>query len=91
MLFVCPIFRFCLEARSQVHSSLEFYHVEAFEETLKVMEVRKKEWPTIRKRHVRRLLEAQDAVLLAYYGGFSKEGSVTVRLLRHHLGQDIYG
>ena len=45
------------------------------EETLKMMEVRKKEWPAIRKRHVRRLLEAQDAVLLAYFSilwGFSK-------------------
>jgi hypothetical protein len=71
-----------------IGGTLGSVHVEAFEEMLKVMEVGKKEWPTIRKRHVRRLLEAQDAVLLAYYGGFQKEGSVTVR---HHLGQDIYG
>ena len=71
-----------------IGGTLGSVHVESFEETLKVMEVGKKEWPTIRKRHVRRLLEAQDAVLLAYYGGFQKEGSVTVR---HHLGQDIYG
>ena len=42
----------------------------------------------IRKGRVRRLLEAQDAVLLAYYGGFQRGGSVTVK---HHLGQDIYG
>ena len=55
---------------------------------LKVMEVRKEKWHIIRKRHVRRLLEAQDAVLLADYGGLQQESSVTVR---HHLGQDIYG
>ena len=66
-----------------IGGTLGSVHVEAFEEMLKVMEVGKKEWPTIRKRHVRRLLEAQDAVLLAYYGGFQKEGSVTVK---HHLG-----
>ena len=71
-----------------IGGTLGSVHVESFEETLEVMEVGKKEWPTIRKRHVRRLLEAQDAVLLAYYGGFQKESSVTVR---HHLGQDIYG
>lgn len=63
-------------------------YVEEFEETLKVMEVKKKAWPAIRKGHARRLLEAQDAVLLAYYGGFRRGGSVTVK---HHLGQDIYG
>ena len=55
---------------------------------LKVMEVKKKALPAIRKGHVRTLLEAQDAVLLAYYGGFQRGGSVTVK---HHLGQDIYG
>ena len=70
-----------------IGGTLGSVHVEAFEETLKVMEVKKKEWPAIRKRHVRRLLEAQDAVLLAYYGGFRRGGSVTVK---HHLGQDIY-
>ena len=76
------------QALNIIGGTLGSLHVEAFEEMLKVMEVGKKEWPTIRKRHVRRLLEAQDAVLLAYYGGFQKEGSVTVR---HHLGQNIYG
>ena len=58
-----------------IGGTLGSVHVEAFEEMLKVMEVGKKEWPTIRKRHVRRLLEAQDAVLLAYFSilwGFSK-------------------
>ena len=58
-----------------IGGTLGSVHVESFEETLKVMEVGKKEWPTIRKRHVRRLLEAQDAVLLAYFSilwGFSK-------------------
>ena len=59
-----------------IGGTLGSVHVEAFEETLKVMEVKKKEWPAIRKRHVRRLLEAQDAVLLAHIfvilWGFSK-------------------
>ena len=40
-----------------IGGSLGSVHVEAFEEMLKVMEVGKKEWPTIRKRHVRRLLQ----------------------------------
>ena len=71
-----------------IGGTLGSVHVEAFEETLKVMEVKKKAWPAIRKGHVRTLLEAQDAVLLAYYGGFRRGGSVTVK---HHLGQDIYG
>ena len=71
-----------------IGGTLGSVHVEAFEEMLTVMEVRKEKWPIIRKRHVRRLLEAQDAVLLAYYGGLQQESSVTVR---HHLGQDIYG
>jgi hypothetical protein len=63
-------------------------HVEAFEEMLKEVEVKKKAWTTIRKEHVRRLLEAQDAVLLAYYEGLHGNGSAMVK---HHLGQDIYG
>ena len=71
-----------------IGGTLGSVHVEEFEEMLKVMEVKKKAWPAIRKGHVRRLLEAQDAVLLAYYGGFQRGGSVTVK---HHLGQDIYG
>ena len=71
-----------------IGGTLGSVHVGAFEEMLTVMEVRKEKWPIIRKRHVRRLLEAQDAVLLAYYGGLQQESSVTVR---HHLGQDIYG
>ena len=63
-------------------------HVEAFEDMQKEMEVKKKAWTTIRKEHVRRLLEAQDAVLLAYYEGLHGNGSAMVK---HHLGQDIYG
>ena len=77
------------QALNIIGGTLGSLHVEAFEEMLKVMEVKKKAWPAIRKRHVKRLLEAQDAVqLLAYYGGFQRGGSVTVK---HHLGQDIYG
>jgi head-tail adaptor len=44
-------------------------HVNAFEEALEELGVKEKAWTTIRKVHERRLLEAQDEVLLAYYGG----------------------
>ena len=71
-----------------IGGTLGSVHVEAFEEMLKVMEVKKNAWTAIRKGHVRRLLEAQDAILLAYYGGLQRGGSVMVK---HHLGQDIYG
>ena len=58
-----------------IGGTLGSVHVEEFEEMLKVMEVKKKALPAIRKGHVRTLLEAQDAVLLAYFSilwGFSK-------------------
>ena len=51
---------------NMIGGTLGSVHVEAFEEMLKVMEVKKKAGTAIRKGHVRRLLEAQDAVLLAY-------------------------
>ena len=57
------------------------------DETLQEICSQEELWAAV-AAHARRLLEAQDAVLLAYYGGLQQESSVTVR---HHLGQDIYG
>ena len=71
-----------------VGGTLGSVHVQTFQEMLKEMEVKKKARTAIRKGHVRRLLEAQDAVLLAYYGGLQRGGS---GMVKHHLGQDIYG
>ena len=63
-------------------------HVNAFEEALEELGVKEKAWTTIRKVHERRLLEAQDEVLLAYYGGLYGGDQVTIR---QHLGHDIHG
>ena len=41
--------------------------IERFENNLKALDVKKKEWTHIRKLHARVLLEAHDAVLRAYY------------------------
>ena len=76
-----------IKQRNIIGETLESVHVEAIEEMLKVMEVKKKAWTTIREEHVRWLLEAQDAVLLAYYEGLHGNGSAMVN---HNLGQDIY-
>ena len=77
-----------IKQRNIIGETLESVHVEAIEEMLKVMEVKKKAWTTIRKEHVSRLLEVQDAVLLEYYECLYRGGSAMVK---HHLGQDIYG
>ena len=77
---------------NMIGGTLGSVHVEAFEEMLKQIEdgrqKRRHGPPTIRKEHDRRLLEAQDAVLLAYHEGLHRGGSAMVK---HHLGQDIYG
>ena len=62
-------------------------YVGVFEKVLEEMEVNKKAWITIRKAHVKRLLEVQDEVLIAYYGGLHGGDHVTAS---HHLGHDIY-
>ena len=71
-----------------IGGTLGSVHVNAFEETLEELGVKKKAWTTMRKAHVRRLLEAQDGVLLAYYGGLYGGDQVA---MRQHLGHDIYG
>ena len=51
-----------------IGGTLGSVHVGAFEEMLKVMEVKKKAWTAIRKGHVRRLLEAQLRKMRFCYG-----------------------
>ena len=58
------------------------------EEVLECMNVRKGAWDRIRRNHARRLLEGQEQVLRAYYGGLYTGNGLRCD---GHLGMDIYG
>ena len=58
------------------------------EEVLECMDVRKEAWDRIRRNHARRLLEGQEEVLRAYYGGPYNANRLQCD---RHLGMDIYG
>ena len=63
--------------------------IERFENNLKALDVKKKEWAHIRKLHARALLEAHDEVLQAYYETvYACQGPRAHH--RHHATSDVY-
>ena len=63
--------------------------IDKFEHNLTALEVKKKEWATIRKMHARALLEAHDTVLRAYYEAlYASHTQVTQH--RHHVTSNVY-
>jgi hypothetical protein len=63
--------------------------IERFENNLKALDVKKKEWVHFRKSHARALLEAHNEVLRAYYEAlYAFQGPKTHH--RHHATSDVY-
>ena len=63
--------------------------IEGFENNLKALDVKKKEWAHIRKLHARALLEAHDEVLQAYYETVHACQGPRAHH-RHHATSDVY-
>ena len=63
--------------------------VEGFEGNLKILDVKKKAWSSIRKQHARELLEAHDEVLRAYYGALYDCQGPGIQH-KHHVASNVY-
>jgi hypothetical protein len=64
--------------------------IDKFEHNLTALEVKKKEWATIRKMHARTLLEAHDTVLRAYYEALYASHTPVTQHRHHFTSMSMY-